>query len=84
MAFYRIVSATPHAAGILRVQFANDEARLFDVRPYMRSDFFRQLDDAGYFAQVRVASGTVTWPNGQDFDPGMVYARSVAPEAAAA
>ena len=84
MPFHRIASAEPYASGVLRVQFASGETRLFDVTPYMRSDFFRQLEDVDYFAQVHVAGGTVTWPNGQDFDPGTVYAKSIAPEAAPA
>ena len=80
MPFHHIVSAAPHASGVLSVTFASGETRLFDVRPYMRSDFFRQLEDEAYFAQVRAMGNTVTWPNGQDFDPGVVYVRSVPPE----
>jgi hypothetical protein len=35
------------------------------------------LKDPAYFAQVRVDTelGTVTWPNGADLDPDVLYAQ---------
>ena len=75
MALHTIVSARSARPGVLRVRFATGEERLFDTRPFQRSDFFRRLADPGYFAQVRVRDGTVTWPEGHDFDPGTVYVR---------
>jgi hypothetical protein len=38
---------------------------------------FEPLKDPDYFAQVRVDSdlGSVTWPNGADLDPDVLYAR---------
>lgn len=80
MALYQIVAAQPASQpaseGVLRVRFATGEERLFDVRPFLRSDFFRRLADPAYFAQVRVQNGTVTWPDGHDFDAGTVFAQS--------
>ncbi|MEM6328145.1 MAG: DUF2442 domain-containing protein [Bacteroidota bacterium] len=76
---HRITRATVHGPGILHVCFESGEERLFDIRPYLQSDFFRQLEDPHYFAQVRVVDGTVTWPNGHDFDPGTIYVRGTAP-----
>jgi hypothetical protein len=37
---------------------------------------FAPLKDPAYFRQVRVDSelGTVTWPNGADLDPDVLYA----------
>ncbi|MDT0630936.1 DUF2442 domain-containing protein [Rubrivirga sp. S365] len=75
MALRTIVSARPAHEGVLHVRFASGEERLFDTRPFQRSDFFQRLADPGYFAQVRVEAGTVTWPEGHDFDPGTVFAR---------
>lgn len=76
MALHTILSATPLADGTLRVRFETGEERLFDTRPFLRSEFFQRLADPDYFAQVRVEAGTVTWPDGHDFDPGTVYARA--------
>jgi hypothetical protein len=75
MALRTITAARPTGDGVLRVRFASGEERLFDTRPYQRSAFFRRLADPAYFGQVRVEAGTVTWPEGHDFDPGTVYAR---------
>ena len=38
---------------------------------------FEPLKDAAFFAQVRVDPelGTVTWPNGADLDPDVLYAQ---------
>ncbi|WP_412069850.1 DUF2442 domain-containing protein [Rubrivirga sp. IMCC43871] len=82
MALYTITSAHPLPGGVLHVQFASGEERRFDTRPYQRGAFFERLADPAYFAQVRVEAGTVTWPEGHDFDPGTVYARGTAPETA--
>ena len=76
MALRSIVSADALEDGVVRVRFATGEERLFDTRPYQRSAFFRRLADPGYSAQVRAVEGTATWPEGHDFDPGTVYARS--------
>lgn len=84
MALHRILAARPASPGELLIEFATGESRVFDTRPYQTSDFFRRLADPAYFAQVRVQEGTVTWPDGHDFDPGMVYARSVSPPDVAA
>ncbi|MEM1116752.1 MAG: DUF2442 domain-containing protein [Bacteroidota bacterium] len=79
MARHTIIEARPTGDGILYVWFASGEERVFDTRPYQRSAFFHRLGDPAYFCQVRVEAGTVTWPDGHDFDPGTVYARSVRP-----
>lgn len=79
MALHTITEACTVGDGVLRVRFATGEERLFDVRPYLRSPFFGRLGEPAYFAQVRVEAGTVTWPEGHDFDPGTVYHRGTAP-----
>ena len=33
---------------------------------------FAPIREADYFAQVRVAGGTVVWPNGADLDPDVL------------
>ena len=37
----------------LHVRFANGEARLFDVTPYLEKGVFRELSDEAYFQRVR-------------------------------
>ena len=75
---HTIVEVRPLTEGLLLVRFATGEEREFDVRPFAeRSAFFRRLIEPGYFRQVRVAAGTISWPEGHDFDPGTVYVRGM-------
>lgn len=73
----RLTAATPLPDARLLLVFHNGERRLFDVSPYLDKGIFRQLRDAGTFARVRVVSGHVEWPGGQDFSPDTLYLRSV-------
>ena len=69
-----IVEAAAAGPALLRVVFADGAVRLFDVGPYLGSPFFAPLGEPEYLARVRIAGGTVVWPDGQDFDRGTVYA----------
>lgn len=57
----------------LKIQFANNELKVFDVAPYLSKGVFSELKDEQYFKQVRVAYGSVEWPNEQDFSKDTVY-----------
>lgn len=70
----RIIEAAPAGPSVLQAVFADGAVRLFDVRRYTSSPYFAALNDPSYFARVRVVDGTVTWPDGQDFDRGTIYA----------
>jgi hypothetical protein len=56
-----------------KVVFANGDARLFDVSPYLDKGIFTQLKDEQYFKKVRVAFGAIAWPNEQDFSHDTLY-----------
>ena len=57
----------------LKIQFAYNELKIFDVAPYLNKGVFSELKDEQYFKQVRVAYGSVEWPNEQDFSKDTVY-----------
>jgi hypothetical protein len=57
----------------LKVQFTNNELKEFDVAPYLNKGVFSELKDEQYFKQVRVAFGSIEWPNEQDFSKDTVY-----------
>jgi hypothetical protein len=65
--------AEPLADYKLRVQFVNDELKEFDVTPFLEKGIFSELKDESYFKQVRVAFGSVEWPNEQDFSKDTLY-----------
>ena len=57
----------------LKIQFANDELKEFDVSPFLDKGIFSELKDIEYFKRVRVAFGAVEWPNEQDFSKDTLY-----------
>ena len=61
----------------LEVVFDNGETGVFDVRPYIKGDWFGELLDEETFKGVRVNGVTVEWPGGQDICPDELYYRSV-------
>ena len=61
---------------ILYVEFDNGEQKLFDVKPYIRGEWYGKLKDIAYFKAVSVDGFSVVWPNGQDICPDELYQNS--------
>ena len=61
---------------ILRIVFDNGETKLFDVKPYIRGEWYGKLADKAYFQSVRTDGFTVVWPEGQDLCPDELYNNS--------
>ena len=59
------------------VDFDNGEQRLFDVKPYIKGEWFSELADPEIFSAVRVEGLSVAWPDGQDIAPDCLYVNSV-------
>jgi len=59
----------------LAVTFGDGSRHVIDFRPVLRGALFGPLRDLGVFNQVRLDSevGTLTWPNGADFDPATLH-----------
>ena len=60
----------------LELSFNNGETRVFDVGPYLDRGIFTELRDPDYFQSVRLAFGSIAWPNEQDFGPESLYVES--------
>lgn len=58
----------------LMVTMADGRRGVFDMRPFMGSAFFRELEDEAYFRQVGLFFDGVGWPNGQDIGPDTIAA----------
>ena len=58
------------------VTFENDEVRVFDVKPYIRGEWFGQLRNLDEFNTVRPCGNTIEWSGGQDIAPHELYERS--------
>ncbi len=68
-----VTRAEPLPGYKLKIQFANDELKEFDVSPFLDKGIFSELRDIEYFSRVRVAFGAVEWPNEQDFSKDTLY-----------
>lgn len=70
----KVIDVRVKTTGVVLVEMADGRRGEFDVRPYMTSDFFRELENKAYFDQVRIFFHGIGWPNGQDLSPDTVAA----------
>ncbi|HJV35448.1 DUF2442 domain-containing protein [Geomonas sp.] len=70
----KIVKVTPLDGKKLAVIFEDGRSGIFDVTPYIRSDFFKRLEDDTYFRQVDIFFSGIGWPDGQDLGPDTIEA----------
>jgi len=75
-----VTAVVPNDDHTLTLTFTNGEVRRYDMKPWLDRGVFRELQNIGYFRCVRVAFGTVEWPNEQDLCPDMLYLDSVVEE----
>jgi hypothetical protein len=70
-----VTAAAPLPNFHARVTFSTDEEREIDLWPYInRGGVFEPIrSDAAFFQQMQVENDTVTWPNGADIDPDVLY-----------
>ena len=59
----------------LRLTFTDGVVRELDFGDVLSGSLFDQLREPAYFSQVSIdpITGTVTWPNGTDFDPDVLH-----------
>ncbi len=74
-AIHRVLSLEKVAPFTLRLRFEDGTSQLIDFRPALYGEIFEPLRDPAVFDQVRVDPeiGTITWPNGADFEPAMLH-----------
>ena len=73
----KVIGVRPESNGRVFVEMADGRSGLFDVKPYMRGEFFRELENEAYFRQVRVFFRCIGWPNGQDLGPDTIASELV-------
>lgn len=69
----RVVRVKANDDYSLDVKFDDGTLKRFDAKPYLEHGIFKELRDLDYFKKVRVAFGTVQWPNEQDISPETLY-----------
>ena len=73
----RVVDATPTDDYKLFLTFTNGERRIFDAKPLLEADAFKPLVSKSFFKSVKVAYGSVQWPQEIDYCPDTLYMESV-------
>jgi hypothetical protein len=73
---HKVVSVRANDDYSLDLKFEDGSVRRFDVKPYLEKGIFKELKDRSYFKRVKVAFGTVQWPNQQDISPETLYIES--------
>ncbi|MHB0878159.1 MAG: DUF2442 domain-containing protein [Anaerolineae bacterium] len=70
----RVVSVQVLRGFRVRVRFEDDTIREIDLSPLMRGPVFEPMRrDPATFRSLRVVGGVLTWPNGADIDPDVLY-----------
>lgn len=74
-----IVRAQPLEDRILEIEYENGEVRVVNITPFLKGSLFEPLKNKSFFRRVFVneETGTITWPNGADLCPDVLYMHSV-------
>ena len=67
----------PQEHYLLLLTFENDEKRQFDMKPYLDFGIFEELKDLRLFKTVKTSFDSIEWDNEADFDPEILYQKSV-------
>jgi hypothetical protein len=73
----RVVKVKPEKDYMLCLWFSNGEVKRFDVKPYLKYEVFRPLQDEALFNSVRPDGLSIEWPNEASLCPDTVYEDSV-------
>jgi Protein of unknown function (DUF2442) len=72
----RIRAVTPLVGFVVRLEFTDGSVRDVDLDKYLRGPIFEPLrSDPTRFREVTVepGEGTISWPDGADIDPDVLY-----------
>lgn len=72
---HRVTGFEKVAPFTLRVRFEDGSSQVIDFRPVLHGEIFGSLREPGFFDCVSLdeESGTLTWPNGADFEPATLH-----------
>ncbi len=70
----KAASVEPLAGFNVRVIFLDGSMKESDLTAYLRGPVFQPIrEDMNAFRELRVENGVVTWNNGADIDPDVLY-----------
>lgn len=77
MNYPKVLSVQPIENYNILLTFETGEVKTFDVKPYIKGNWFGELKDIQTFNTVRPCGNTIEWENGQDIAPHELYELSV-------
>lgn len=77
MNYPKVLSVQPIENYNILVTFETGEVKTFDVKPYIKGNWFGELKNIQTFNTVRPCGNTVEWENGQDIAPHELYELSI-------
>ena len=75
--YYSVTDVKPQDDYQLLLTFENGERRKFDMKPYLDFGLFNELRNIEMFQSVKVSFDTIEWENEADFDPEILYEKSI-------
>jgi hypothetical protein len=70
----RVRAVEPLAGFRVRVTFEDGTRQEIDLEPYLHGPIFEPIRrDTRTFRSLRVEGGAITWANGADIDPDVLY-----------
>jgi hypothetical protein len=72
----KLRSVFPLENKMLLLEYETGERKVFDVKPYIKGDWFGKLSDERTFKTVHLAGLSVAWEGGQDIAPHELYDQS--------
>jgi Protein of unknown function (DUF2442) len=73
---HKVVEVKANDDFTLDLKFDDGREKRFDIKPYLEYGIFKELKNKDYFERVKLAFGTVQWPNEQDISPETLYLES--------
>jgi hypothetical protein len=75
--YLAIKNVEPQENYLLLLTFENGEKRQFDMKPYLDFGIFQELKDLKLFTTVKISFDSIEWDNEADFDPEVLYQKSI-------
>lgn len=75
--YLAIKNVIPQDNYLLLLTFENGEKRQFDMKPYLEFGIFQELKDEILFKTVKTSFDSIEWDNEADFDPEILYQKSL-------
>ncbi len=70
----RVQSVEPVEGFRVTIRFTDGSCKEVNLTPYLHGPIFEPMrNDPTIFRSMQVEEGTITWPNGADIDPDVLY-----------